>query len=412
MVGEQLAFAPVEVQGAGEDKSSVFDRYRAPALCVLCKDKSIEKLLRKKWFRKLVEQSGYSAGHFQLVSGNRAPWLRKEDTATEIFQELEQEFPSLAQIAESLKLQPHEQLIFAFLATIHDDKFWDQLENRIGDVSRGRTIEILSEVLQIDAKQTALALNSRGRLISSGLLDISIPRWANALLCCVYSVHHEIDAAMLRNPKAWEEYFTSKFDLVSYDDEHIDFTHLEDGIELITQVIRSSLQQRSPGTHILLHGPPGTGKTTLARELASRINLDLFEVRKENAGVHENDGERRFGVYNLGQRLGVAKEDCVILFDEMEDLLPSSIDRFAGSTNRLHKGWICDSLERTGLPTVWTANRLSGVDPAILRRMTVTLEVLAPPRSQRRKLLQRSFNGKTIRPEWLERTARLKSTLR
>jgi len=104
---------------------------------------------------------------------------------------------------------------------------------------------------------------------------------------------------------------------------------------------------------------------------------------------------------HFGQKLGVARGDCLMLFDEMEDLLP------ADNPDRMHKGWICDSLESTGIPTIWTTNSLQGVDPAILRRFTFTLEVPVPPRRLRKRLLDELLMGYSLTPGWLDRVASL-----
>ncbi len=95
-----------------------------------------------------------------------------------------------------------------------------------------------------------------------------------------------------------------------------------------------------------------------------------------------SDGELRLNHYNLGQQLGATRDRCLVLFDELEDLLTASPQN-SGEGIRLHKGWICESLENAGIPTLWTGNSLDEIDPAILRRFTFTLEVGVPPRSFR-----------------------------
>ncbi len=129
-------------------------------------------------------------------------------------------------------------------------------------------------------------------------------------------------------------------------------------------------------------------------------------MRKEFQGGFISDGELRLNHYNLGQQLGATRDGCLVLFDELEDLLPAS-PQDSREGIRLHKGWICKSLENAGIPTLWTGNSLDGIDPAILRRFTFTLEVGVPPRSFRRKLLDQSVAGRSVGEPWLERTASL-----
>ncbi|MEL6374835.1 MAG: ATP-binding protein, partial [Pseudomonadota bacterium] len=45
-------------------------------------------------------------------------------------------------------------------------------------------------------------------------------------------------------------------------------------------------------------------------------------------------------------------------------------------------------LEMNPAPVIWTSNELHDIDPAVVRRMTVALELRAPPRRQRRRIIE------------------------
>lgn len=94
------------------------------------------------------------------------------------------------------------------------------------------------------------------------------------------------------------------------------------------------------------------------------------------------------------------------LFDELEDLLPRRSSRTDAGTSH-HKGTFCNSLETARIPTVWTTNSLSGIDPAILRRFSSIVEVGMPPRGVRRTMLREALPELAVSETWLERTARL-----
>ena len=71
------------------------------------------------------------------------------------------------------------------------------------------------------------------------------------------------------------------------------------------------------------------------------------------------------------------------LFDEMEDVAWQLIKR-GGSKLYLNR-----ILENNPVPVLWTSNHIGEVDPAVLRRMTLAIELKQPPASQRAHILRR-----------------------
>lgn len=170
-----------------------------------------------------------------------------------------------------------------------------------------------------------------------------------------------------------------------------DFAHLGTGRDFAFRLLRGALEGREKGVNILLHGAPGTGKTEFCKALADRLGADLHAV-----GETDNDGDEparfeRLQQLRLGQRLLSDQGNSLILFDEMEDLLPSldsgifglSISR-AGSKVHMNR-----MLENNPIPTLWTTNDISSCDPAFLRRITYTMELRIPPVSVRSKIWEK-----------------------
>jgi transitional endoplasmic reticulum ATPase len=78
----------------------------------------------------------------------------------------------------------------------------------------------------------------------------------------------------------------------------------------------------------------------------------------------------------LAQRL-VTRGDTVLLFDEAEDLFvnrPAPYDEPAANS----RVFIHRLLERMAVPVIWTANDISILGPAVLRRMTMCVELKVP----------------------------------
>ncbi|EIZ80776.1 aaa ATPase central domain-containing protein [Novosphingobium sp. Rr 2-17] len=175
-----------------------------------------------------------------------------------------------------------------------------------------------------------------------------------------------------------------------------DFAHVEDA-DFLIDLLAGALVERADGINILIHGPPGSGKTEFARVLAAEAGARLRAVGEADEDGEEPNRYERLHALHLAQRVvGVRSreqggEDTVLLFDEMEDLIgdamPSSggwIARRAGS-----KVFINRLLETNAVPVIWTTNTLGNVDDAIVRRMSFVLKLDTPPRSAALRMLER-----------------------
>ena len=161
------------------------------------------------------------------------------------------------------------------------------------------------------------------------------------------------------------------------------FAHLGRPAAVAADVLRAALASKEPGIHVLLYGPPGTGKTSFAASLAARIGARLRSVTEcDDAGAEPNRRERLSGL-KLGQRLAPPGE--LLLFDEAEDLFlrtdQPGHDGPAASRVFMHR-----LLEQGAVPVIWTANDIGALGPAVLRRMTLCLELRVPDVATRARL--------------------------
>jgi transitional endoplasmic reticulum ATPase len=180
-----------------------------------------------------------------------------------------------------------------------------------------------------------------------------------------------------------------------------DFAHVPEAGFLV-RLLAGSLRERAPGINILIHGPPGTGKTELARTLAAAAGAVLRGVGEADDDGEEPERYERVSALRLAQRLIGGRGGTVLLFDEMEDLIGDS-ERSSGDWFSRRKGskvFVNRTLETNTAPVIWTTNAIGNIDNAILRRMSYILKLDLPPR----RVALRMFD-RISREEGVERGA-------
>jgi len=162
-----------------------------------------------------------------------------------------------------------------------------------------------------------------------------------------------------------------------------DYDHVAADRDLIIAVLKGAANQRARGINILLYGPPGSGKTELTRVTASAAGLTLYGSGEQQHGQGEEDRAARLSNLVFAQKLMSGATESALLFDEMEDIAWQLIKRGGSKVflNRL--------LENNPVPILWTSNNLDEIDTALLRRMTLAIELKQPPVRQRERILRR-----------------------
>ncbi|XP_004393613.1 PREDICTED: nuclear valosin-containing protein-like [Odobenus rosmarus divergens] len=142
---------------------------------------------------------------------------------------------------------------------------------------------------------------------------------------------------------------------------------------------------------VLLAGPPGCGKTLLAKAVANESGLNFISVKgPELLNMYVGESER--AVRQVFQRAR-SSAPCVIFFDEVDALCPRRSDRETGASVRVVNQLLTemDGLEaRQEVFIMAATNRPDIIDPAILRpgRLDKTLFVGLPPPADRLAILK------------------------
>uniref|UniRef100_A0AAY5EAG1 AAA+ ATPase domain-containing protein n=1 Tax=Electrophorus electricus TaxID=8005 RepID=A0AAY5EAG1_ELEEL len=149
---------------------------------------------------------------------------------------------------------------------------------------------------------------------------------------------------------------------------------------------------------VLLAGPPGCGKTLLAKAVANESGLNFISVKgPELLNMYVGESER--AVRQVFQR-GRNSAPCVIFFDEIDALCPRRSGHESGSSVRVVNQLLTemDGLEARRQVFIMAAtNRPDIIDPAVLRpgRLDKTLYVGLPPSVDRHAILLTITKGGT-----------------
>jgi ribosome biogenesis ATPase len=157
-------------------------------------------------------------------------------------------------------------------------------------------------------------------------------------------------------------------------------------------------------TGVLLWGPPGCGKTLLAKAVANESNANFISIRGPEL-LNKFVGESERAVRQVFSRARASKP-CVIFFDELDALVPRRDDALSESSARVVNTLLTelDGLEdRAGVFVVGATNRPDVIDPAMLRpgRLDKPLLVDLPEPEERVEIL-RTLTKKTPLAEEVE----------
>jgi SpoVK/Ycf46/Vps4 family AAA+-type ATPase len=177
-----------------------------------------------------------------------------------------------------------------------------------------------------------------------------------------------------------------------------DLEHLSHPLSHIQQLIQGACQSREAGVNILLWGPPGTGKTQLARYVLQSLAINSFEVKTIGSTESPLEEAERVSSYNLCQTILGGGDATAIIFDEAENIL-KSLEYTSGDFS---KAFINRLLENNPVPAIWISNKLGLADPAYLRRFAYVAEIPHLTIDVKRRIASRILHDIPLNGELLE----------
>ncbi|MEP0825565.1 MAG: CDC48 family AAA ATPase [Nitrososphaera sp.] len=155
---------------------------------------------------------------------------------------------------------------------------------------------------------------------------------------------------------------------------------------------------------ILLHGPSGTGKTLLAKAVATESEANFISVKGPEL-LSKWIGESERGIREIFRRARQAAP-CVIFFDELDSIAPvrGMSEAGGGSSERIVSQLLTemDGISALhGVVVLGATNRPEMIDPALVRpgRFDRIILVPNPDKDTREKILQIHSVGKPLKDD-------------
>jgi len=253
----------------------------------------------------------------------------------------------------------------------------------------------LAALLGIDRREARRRIAPDGHLIESGLICLSQDGCSVGLAgqSGYFQLARPLRKVMHRSFASSQEWVTALVgEPLATPLAWGDFVHLGSVRELAAKVMTGAGNVGACGVNLLLYGPVGTGKTEFAKALAAHVGMSIWSVGETDEQGGEPTRDERLATLKLTGRLLAKKAGALVLLDEAEDVLASDIPFFTpfrSRTSDQSKVYLNRMIEQNPVPVVWTCNDTAGIDPAVLRRMTMAIEIKTPTQPARRRIWQR-----------------------
>ncbi len=299
-------------------------------------------------------------------------------------------FQNIQRLGRLLNLNDTDMAVLTFTVCLSNiERFKGALASckfYVSDEIFGR---LLSRVLGLQEEDVRRALARNGILCKSGVIEVD---HEESLIQTKVTMLSSLSRAIF-DPLSHDEELSSQIiRRVERGSLSLkDFSHISDDISLLLDYLTGALNNETRGVNILFYGPPGCGKTELAKVIAVVLGVSLYQIAYSDEDGEPIVGRQRLQNFNFCQSALSGKGPALLLFDEVEDVLSGTANfNFISQISRKHgrqegKAWFNRTLEDNPIPTVWITNDAT-IDEAYLRRFDYSLALRIPPKAVRERI--------------------------
>ena len=312
---------------------------------------------------------------------------------------------NIKKVMKLIGLNKVERDILVFTVHLKYYDLMDSATRTLDDLSTDRLINVLSVLLEHKPSKIKTALSPRNRLARSGLVTVD-REGSNSMLHKLEILSRDFADKMMNLNGDIEEMIRDSVRKCSVSTLSVgDFGYIKDDIDLLLPYLSQSIKEHKQGVNILFYGKPGTGKTELTKALAKELNTGIYEVSYADEDDEPISGEKRLKAYKVAQSF-FSSNDIILMFDEIEDVVGNNgFESFFMPKKQSNKGWMNRTLESNAIPTIWITNDIRSMDPAMVRRFDMSMEIPIPPKAKRKEIIQKDC-AELISEEAIEKIAK------
>jgi len=178
-----------------------------------------------------------------------------------------------------------------------------------------------------------------------------------------------------------------------------DIAGLKNAKDTITEIIiwpmlRPDLFKgiRRPAKGLLLFGPPGTGKTMIAKAIASQSKSKFFNISASSL-MSKYIGESEKLVRTLFA-LAIVYQPSVVFIDEIDSLLTARSENENEASRRIKTEFLvqldgASTIADDNILIIGATNRPQEIDDAFIRRLNKRLYIPLPNKESRKEFIKR-----------------------
>lgn len=313
----------------------------------------------------------------------------------------------LTKMCTKLKLDPHDIIDFSKLAKLTPGFVGADLKSLVTAAGTCAIKRIFKDLVGDDiadipsgANQILLKNSSNMidplplQIIQKFLIKFDSPLTSEHLekICITYNDF--LKALPSIQPTAKREGFATVPDVTWNNIGALNKIRVELNMAIVQPIKKPEIYEKvgiSAPAGVLLWGPPGCGKTLLAKAVANESRANFISVKGPEL-LNKYVGESERAIRQVFQRAR-ASIPCIIFFDELDSLVPRRDTSMSESSSRVVNTLLTelDGLnDRNGIFVVGATNRPDMIDPAMLRpgRLDKTLFIELPNKAEKLDILK------------------------